>query len=120
MENGQQPPAGMHNKTIAGKPLPPEPQHTGHFTVTGKLSPDGMGTVYQPHVPKLDRTIALELLPPHHASDTDSVAKLVHPNIVQVYADDEDAGTRFIAMKFVEGVSLQKQIAWIARKPAGT
>jgi len=120
MADETKPSAGLNDETIVSQTPPPEPQRIGSFTVLGKLGEGGMGAVYKAHDPAIDRDVALKLLPPHLSTDADFVArfkreaaaagKFVHPNIVQVYAAGEDAGTHFIAMEFVEGVSLQKHI----------
>ena len=97
-----------------------EQQRIGSFVVLGKLGEGGMGAVYKAHDPVLDRIVALKLLPPHAAGDPDfvgrfkreaiAVAKLSHPNIVQVFTAGDDAGTHFIVMEYIEGRTLHEHI----------
>ncbi|MEO6740909.1 MAG: family 16 glycoside hydrolase, partial [Chthoniobacteraceae bacterium] len=79
-----------------------------------------MGAVYKARQTSLNRVVALKLLPAHFAGDPDFLARfkheamaaasLNHPNIVQVFAAGEDAGTHFFAMEYVEGESLGSRL----------
>jgi Leucine-rich repeat (LRR) protein len=84
-----------------------------------------MGTVYKANDPALDRTVAVKVLPGHLAGDADftsrfkreamAAAKLNHPNVVQVHAAGEDAGTHYIVMEFVDGETLHKRLQRVQR-----
>ena len=75
-----------------------------------------MGDVYQAYEQSLDRHVAIKVLPPELATHDDfvrrfkaeaaAVAKLVHPNVVQIHAIGEDAGHHYFAMQFIDGESL--------------
>ena len=79
-----------------------------------------MGEVYLAQDTKLDRKVALKILPGDVASNRDrmerfireakAAAALSHPNIAQIFEIGEDNGTHFIAMEFVEGVTLREKI----------
>ena len=79
-----------------------------------------MGEVYLAQDTKLDRKVALKILPPEVASNRErmdrfvgeakSAAALNHPNIAHIYEIGESDGTRFIAMEFIDGVTLREKI----------
>ncbi len=95
-----------------------------HYRVTGQLGRGGMGIVYKAEDTKLDRTVALKLLPPHALASEDdrarfyrearAAAALNHPNIAHVYEIDEsevDGESRpFIAMEYIDGETLADRI----------
>jgi len=95
-----------------------------HYRLTAKLGAGGMGEVYLAEDTRLDRRVALKLLPPALVSDEQakkrllreakSAATLDHPNICAIYEVGEENGCSFIAMQFVEGETLA---ARIERKP---
>src|SRR5262252_4279386 len=79
-----------------------------------------MGQVYRARDTRLDRVVALKILPESFALDADRVARftreaktlaaLNHPNIAQVYDAGRDGSTAFIAMELVEGEDLSLRI----------
>jgi serine/threonine protein kinase len=79
-----------------------------------------MGEVYLAQDTKLDRKVALKILPAEVASNRErmerfireakSAAALSHPNIAQIFEIGEDNGTHYIAMEFVDGVTLREKI----------
>src|ERR1700752_2301648 len=91
-----------------------------HYRVTSKLGAGGMGEVYLAQDTKLDRKVALKVLPAEVASNRDrmdrfvreakSAAALSHPNIAHIYEIGESEGTNFIAMEFIEGATLREKI----------
>ena len=91
------------------------------YNLLGELGRGGMGVVYKAHHLKLKRTVALKMiLSGLHASDEDmrrfrleaeSVAKLQHPNIVQIYEVSEHEGRPYIALEFADGGTLDGKIA---------
>ena len=87
-----------------------------HYQVIQELSRGGMGIVYKALDLKLNREVALKVLPPQLVSDANrkhrfvreaqSAAALKHPNIAVVYQIDEVEGETFIAMELIEGQML--------------
>lgn len=93
-------------------------QRLGRFVLLRELGSGGMGTVFAAYDEQLDRKVALKLL---HTAVTDSderrrvlreaqaMARVSHPNVVQVYDVGEIHGRVFIAMEYIEGGTLS---AW--------
>src|SRR5262245_46673898 len=91
-----------------------------HYRIVSKLGAGGMGEVYLADDRKLDRKIALKILPTDVALHKDRMARFVreaksaaalnHPNIAHVYEIGESNGVNFIAMEFVDGHSLRQLI----------
>jgi serine/threonine protein kinase len=93
------------------------------YALEDRLGSGGMSTVYRATDEVLERTVAVKVLAEHLSDDEKfvarfrrealAVAKLVHPNIVQVYDTGVDGGRHFIVMEYVEGRSgaqlLQRQ-----------
>jgi serine/threonine-protein kinase len=85
------------------------------YSLGERLGSGGMSTVYKATDQVLERTVAVKVLAEHLSDDEKfvarfrrealAVAKLVHPNIVQVYDTGVDAGRHFIVMEYVEGKS---------------
>ena len=92
----------------------------GRYEIRSKLGEGGMGEVYLARDTELDREVALKILPADVASRQDrmrrfvqeakSAAALNHPNIAHVYEIGEHDGVNFIAMEFVDGVTLREKI----------
>jgi serine/threonine protein kinase/tetratricopeptide (TPR) repeat protein len=91
-----------------------------HYRIVSKIGAGGMGEVYLAQDTKLDRRVALKILPADVASNHDrmerfvreakSAAALSHPNIAQIFEIGDDAGTHYIAMEFIDGVTLREKI----------
>jgi len=91
-----------------------------HYRIVSKIGAGGMGEVYLAQDTKLDRKVALKVLPVELASNRDrmerfvreakSAAALNHPNIAHVYEIGESNGTYFIAMEFIDGETLRNKI----------
>lgn len=88
--------------------------HFGPFVIMGMLGSGGMATVFRAHDERLDREVALKLL---HVDLSDrheqrllreaqALARLSHPNVVQVFEVGDEQGLSFIAMEFVRGETL--------------
>jgi serine/threonine protein kinase len=88
----------------------------GRYRLLHQLGQGGMGTVYLAEDTKLDRRVAIKVLPPQSVNDAGAVArfqreakalaKLSHAGIVQVFDSDSAEGRHFLAMEYVEGTSL--------------
>src|SRR5689334_24151102 len=87
-------------------------QSIAHYTILSKLGEGGMGAVYRAHDTKLNRDVAIKVLPPAFAEDAarmqrfereaQVLATLNHPNIAQIYGIEQGA----IVMELVEGADL--------------
>jgi len=90
------------------------------YVLVERAGEGGMGVVWKATDTRLDRTVALKLLPDELATDPDrlfrfdrearALALLKHPNIVTVYSIEEDQGRHFFTMEFVEGLSLAERV----------
>jgi eukaryotic-like serine/threonine-protein kinase len=91
-----------------------------HYRVVSRLGAGGMGEVYLAHDTRLERTVALKILPAEVAADPErmrrfeqeakAAAALNHPNVAHIYEIGEDEGVRFLAMEYVEGQTLSDLI----------
>ncbi len=102
-------------------------QRLGPYEIVELLGAGGMGEVYRARDPRLERTVAIKILPPHLAQDETyrqrfqrearSASALSHPNIAHVYDVGEQDGTHFIAMEYVEGENLRALVTRGALEP---
>jgi serine/threonine protein kinase/tetratricopeptide (TPR) repeat protein len=91
-----------------------------HYRIVSLLGVGGMGAVYRAHDERLERDLALKVLPPETMADATARARLLHearmasslnhPHIAQVYEVGEDEGRVYIALELVEGRTLSAQI----------
>ncbi|MDQ1707519.1 MAG: eukaryotic-like serine/threonine-protein kinase, partial [Pyrinomonadaceae bacterium] len=92
----------------------------GRYEILSQLGKGGMGEVYLARDTKLDRNLALKILPADLAVNRDrmlrfiqeakAAAALNHPNVAHVYEIGEHEGLNFIAMEFVDGHTLREKI----------
>ncbi len=92
----------------------------GRYEILSQLGKGGMGEVYLAKDTKLDRNVALKILPAELASSRERMLRFVqeakaaaalnHPNVAHVYEISEHDGLNFIAMEYVEGRTLREKI----------
>jgi serine/threonine protein kinase len=103
-----------HEATLVGRTV-------SHYQVLSLLGAGGMGEVYLARDPRLDRTVALKILPGELAADPDRMQRftreakaasaLNHPNVATIYDVGESDGISFIAMEHVDGETLLARIS---------
>jgi serine/threonine protein kinase len=98
----------------------------GVFTLLEEIGRGGMGEVYRARDTKLDRDVAIKVLPEAFAHDAERLARclreaktlaaLNHPNIAAIYGLEEADGIKALVMELVEGDDLSQVIADVARR----
>jgi Protein kinase domain/SIR2-like domain len=101
---------------VIGTPDPRIGTELAGYRIDALLGAGGMGVVYRAHDPRLERDVALKLLPTELGSnrpfrerflaESRLAASLEHPNIVPIHEAGEADGVLYIAMRYVEGISL--------------
>jgi serine/threonine protein kinase len=102
-----------HENALVGQTL-------SHYQVLSLLGAGGMGEVYLARDPRLDRTVALKILPEDLAADPERMQRfarearaasaLNHPNVATIYDVGESDGIRFIVIEHVEGETIAARI----------
>ncbi len=134
--NGQDPPTVL-SSFRASSAIPQEPasfmaselagEMLAHFRLDDYIGVGGMGAVFRATDIRLDRPVALKILPPDQAKDAEIVARfqhearaaarLDHENIARVFFVGEDRSLHFIAFEFVEGINVRELIQQVGPLP---
>jgi serine/threonine protein kinase len=96
--------------------------HTfGHYRIIESIGAGGMGVVYRAHDERLNRDVALKVLPSNTLSDEQTrkrlrkealiLSQLNHPNVASIYDFDTQDGIDFIVMELIDGTTLAQKIA---------
>src|ERR1041385_9417887 len=93
----------------------------GPYPIEREVGRGGMGVVYLGRDPRLDRAVAIKVLPDELAHDAERLARferearilasLHHPNIAGIYGLEDADGRRFLALEYVEGDTLAQRLA---------
>jgi hypothetical protein len=108
----------------AGPPSAPAPDELArffpHLEILGLLGQGGMGAVYKARQRRLDRLVALKILPPEAAHDpafaarftreARALARLSHPHVVAVHDFGDSDGLYYFLMEFVDGTDLRRRL----------
>ena len=108
--------------------LPPGTR-LGVYEVTAQIGAGGMGEVYKGRDTRLDRTVAIKVLPEALAADPQfrerfdrearTISRFAHPNICTLYDVGEHAGTAFLVMELLDGETLESRCARASAKGSG-
>lgn len=92
----------------------------GNYVILDKIGQGGMGYVYKAQHKRMERTVAVKILPAHVSRQKDALerfhrevvaaARLSHPNIVTAHDADEAEGVHFLVMEYVEGTDLAQLV----------
>ena len=95
-------------------------QTLGHYRIEAKLGEGGMGVVYRAMDIRLDRPVAIKVLPEEAVANADRKRRFVqeanaasalnHPNIITIHEIDEADSINFIATEFIDGETLRERM----------
>src|SRR6476659_9499515 len=93
----------------------------GAYEILSLLGAGGMGQVYKARDTRLDRTVAIKILPDALAADPQfrerfdrearTISQLDHPHICALYDVGEHAGTAYLVMQYLDGITLSERLA---------
>jgi serine/threonine protein kinase len=96
-------------------------EQLGHYRILSRIGAGGMGEVWLARDTRLDRRVALKLLPSQFTQEAERLQRFVreakaasalnHPNIITIHEIGEIGAVRFIATEFIEGVTLRRRMA---------
>jgi tRNA A-37 threonylcarbamoyl transferase component Bud32 len=112
------PPTGPYQGTFGAPDIGQLAEHFPNLEILDLLGQGGMGAVYKARQTKLDRLVALKILPPEAGRDVafaerftreaQALARLGHPNIVGIYDFGEAGGFFYVVMEYVDGPNLRQ------------
>jgi len=128
------PPADPKDPDVrAGTDVPPMPEAIAHYRILRLLGAGGMGQVFLAQDTRLDRPVALKVLPREMAKDQERMRRfarearaasgLSHPGVAQVHDVGEADGVHYIVMEHVDGESLHARLKGgpsPPRRPSGS
>jgi serine/threonine protein kinase len=92
----------------------------GPYEITAQIGAGGMGEVYKARDPRLDRDVAIKVLPEHLKEDSElrqrfereakTISQLQHPNICALYDIGSEGGVDFLVMEYLEGETLEQRL----------
>ena len=92
----------------------------GSYEILSSLGAGGMGEVYKARDTRLERTVAIKVLPPALAADAQfrdrfqrearTISQLDHPNVCTLFDVGEDGGMSFLVMQYLEGETLEARL----------
>src|SRR5688500_3375342 len=90
----------------------------GHYTIESRIGEGGMGEVYRARDTRLDRSVAIKILPTGAAESSESLRRFIqeakaasslnHPNIVTIHEIGDDTSVPFIVMEHIDGAPLSR------------
>ena len=96
------------------------PSQVGIYVVESEVGRGGMGVVYRARDPRLDRLVAIKVLPDEFSGDASrlsrldrearALASLSHPNVATIYGLEVYGASRFLVMEFLEGRTLSSRL----------
>jgi eukaryotic-like serine/threonine-protein kinase len=96
------------------------PERLGAYEIVSRLGAGGMGEVYRARDTRLDREVAIKVLPDFLAGDPERIARfrrearvaasLHHPHIAGIYGFEDEDGAHFLVMELVEGITLAERL----------
>ena len=117
----EQPALDVAAKVLANKNKAMSGQMVGHYKFISQVGSGGMGEVYLAKDTKLDRQVALKILPSglaadrsrmqHFVQEAKAASALNHPNILTIHEVGEADGQHFIVTEFIDGMTLRERLA---------
>src|SRR5438094_691649 len=122
----EQPAIEIDASIVAGPLMSKVGESIGHYQIVEPLGAGGMGEVYLASDTRMDRQVALKVLPQYFTQDQERVRRfqqeaqaalaLNHPNILTIYEIGETNDTHFIATEFIQGETLRQRMAGTSLK----